>query len=198
MQKIQAILQGVDNVQSFGKHPDHMINCITFTKPIAKDVENTIRYFFEKKGMRTCLTQLCPTGLAEDRLDLLPDRDDIKRACSIRDKINYPGSNLSISSMDTNKYYCGGIICITVGGDVTPCSVIRQGVGNIYSDSLEKIIEENREILLFTRMHDTKKLPERCTGCPNNVVCWGCRAAAFYTYGDVFAHDPNCHCSKTI
>jgi hypothetical protein len=47
--KIESILKGVENVQKLGKDPNQMINCITFTKPLVNDIENTIRYFFEKK-----------------------------------------------------------------------------------------------------------------------------------------------------
>ena len=50
-----------------------MINCITFTKPVFEDVENTIRYFYEELGMRTCLTQMCLAGLASDHTDWVPD-----------------------------------------------------------------------------------------------------------------------------
>jgi molybdenum cofactor biosynthesis enzyme MoaA len=105
--KINAILKGVDNVQRLGKNPGHLINCITFTKPIAIDSEKTIRFFFEKKGMRTCLTQICSEGLAKDKKYLIPSIDEVKRICKFRDSINYPDSKLSIASMDVNKYYCG-------------------------------------------------------------------------------------------
>jgi len=71
--KIKAILKGVDNVQSLGKSPENMINCITFTKPLAgNDVKRTSGYFFKKKGMRTCLTQMCRTGLALDHPEWIP------------------------------------------------------------------------------------------------------------------------------
>ena len=191
--KIHAILKGVGNVQQLGKNPDHMINCITFTKPLRNDVENTIRYFFENKGMRTCLTQMCSEGLAKDKQNLLPNIDDIQKACNIRDRINYPNSKLSITTMDVNKYYCGGMVCITVDGDVTPCSVIRKGFGNIHISSLEQIIEQNRKELLFLHLRETENLPGHCGICENNSVCWGCRAMAYTKSGDMYDRDPNCY-----
>ena len=191
--QINQILSGVDNAQDFGKDPDSMINCITFSKILAKDVEKTIKYFFEKKGIRTCLTQMCETGLAKNHSEWIPNKKEIKNACGIRDKINYPNSKLSISTMDTNKYYCGAMVCITVDGDVTPCSVVRKGFGNIYKQTLEEIVEKYRKELLFLKLREHKNLPGNCSSCENNSICWGCRAIAFYESGDICSFDPRCY-----
>ena len=105
--------------------------------------------------MRTCLTQLCLTGLAKKHNKWVPSISEIKNACKIRDKINYPDSKISMSSMDTNKFYCGGIICVTIDGDVTPCSVIREGFGNIHEESLEKIVEKSlKDAALYEEVGD--------------------------------------------
>jgi radical SAM protein with 4Fe4S-binding SPASM domain len=190
---ISSILKGVENVQSFGKKPEEMINCITFNKIVAEDAEKTIKYFFKEKGMRTCLTQMCMTGLAKDHPDWIPSTIEVKKACEARDRINYPDSKLSMCTMDTNKFYCGGIICITIDGDVTPCSVIRKGFGNIHKNSLEEIIEKNKDKLLFSHLKKLENMPKNCKKCENNSICWGCRAAAFYEYNDIFANDPKCY-----
>jgi len=191
--KIKTILKGINNVQSLGKKPENMINCITFTKLVAKDAKKTIKYFFEEFGMITCLTQMCTVGLAKDRFAWLPSTQEIKEICEFRDKINYPNSSLSISSMDTNKYYCGGMICVTIDGDVTPCSVIRKGYGNIHISSLEKIVEKHKDELLLTQLRDIQNLPGKCSSCEHNSVCWGCRATAYYEKGDILAEDPRCY-----
>jgi len=192
-QKITAILKGVDNLQALGKKPENMINCITFTKLVAgEDVKRTVRYFFENKGMRTCLTQMCECGLALEHPDWTPTIQQIKEACESRDMSNYPKSGRSISTMDVNKFYCGGIVCVTVDGDVTPCSVIRKSFSNIHKTPLEKIIEEHRDELLLTHLRDPKNLPGHCASCEHNSVCWGCRATAYYEHGDLFAEDPKC------
>lgn len=194
--KIQAILAGVDRVQTAGKDPEEMVNCITFTRTVAGDAARTIRFFQEEKDMRTCLTQLCPTGLAEDRDDLMPSLEEIAHACAVRDEVNYPGSELSICSMDTDRYYCGGIICVTVDGDVTPCSVIRESVGNIHEEALQDIVDRHRDTLLFAELRSSDGLPEDCQECWHSAVCWGCRAAAYYATGDVCGPDPNCYRRK--
>jgi radical SAM protein with 4Fe4S-binding SPASM domain len=191
--KIEAILKGVDNVQSLGKKPENMINCITFTKLVAgEDVQKTIRYFFDKKGMRTCLTQMCAAGLAKEHPEWMPTIEEIKGACKSRDENNYPKSEFSMSSMDVNKFYCGGMICVTVDGDVTPCSVIRKGFGNIHEEPLEKIVGAHRDELLLTHLRRPENMPGYCSSCEHNSVCWGCRATAYYENGDLCAEDPKC------
>jgi radical SAM protein with 4Fe4S-binding SPASM domain len=190
---IMAILKGVDNLIDTGKNPNEIFNCITFTKLLAgKDIRRTIDLFFREKGMRTCLTQMCKVGSAMDHPQWIPNGKEVAESVKIRDSINYPESPLSMGTMDTNKFYCGGMICVTIDGDVTPCSVIRRGFGNVHNKSLDKILEENRDVLLFNELRDKNNLPTGCTTCQNNSVCWGCRATAYYEKGDILARDPNC------
>jgi radical SAM protein with 4Fe4S-binding SPASM domain len=189
--KIQSILKGVENLLKAGKHPEEIINCITFTRPLAgNDVQRTIRYFSEK-GIRTCLTQICMAGLGKEHPEWLPSEQQIRQAIGVRDRMNYPGSDLSMSSMDVNKFYCGGTVCITVDGDVTPCSVIRQGFGNVNHIPFEEIINVHRSELLFLPLREENR-GDRCSSCKNQPVCWGCRATAFYTTSDLMGGDPNC------
>ena len=189
--KIQSVLKGVENLFKAGKDPEDIINCITFTRPLAgNDVERTIRYFSDQ-GIRTCLTQICMAGLGKEHPEWLPSEEQIRHAIGNRDRMNYPGSDLSMSSMDVNKFYCGGTVCITVDGDVTPCSVIRQGFGNVNHLSFEEIVNKHRSQLLFLPLREENS-KDRCKRCKNEPVCWGCRATAFYTTCDLMADDPNC------
>ncbi|VVB51552.1 7,8-dihydro-6-hydroxymethylpterin dimethyltransferase [uncultured archaeon] len=189
--KIASILKGLDNIRALGK--DNIINCITFTKLVGGgDVDKTINYFFREWGIRTCLTQMCVAGLAEGHQEWIPGVREIKKACSTRDEVNYHDSTFSMGSMDTNKFYCGGMICVTVDGDVTPCSVIRKGFGNILVSSLEQIVEQYKNELLFTHIRDPGNMQGHCGSCEHNPVCWGCRATAYYECGDMLAPDPKC------
>ena len=152
--KIRAILRGVENLRACGKPPAEIINCITFTRPLSgKDVERTIRHF-AGMGIRTCLTQICAAGLGTEHPEWVPSGSQIEHAIGIRDRLNYPGSDLSMSTMDTNKYYCGGTVCITVEGDVTPCSVIRQGFGNVNHEPFGEIVDRHRRELLFLPLRE--------------------------------------------
>lgn len=170
-----------------------MINCITFSKILTEDIEKTIFYFYEKKGMRTCLTQMCHTGEAIKHPEWIPNSKEIQKACQIRDKINYPNTSVSIGPMDVNKFYCGGIICITIKGNVTPCSVIRESYGNIHEKSIQCIIKQHKKELLFMDLRNNKSHSSICTSCEHNSVCWGCRAVAYYSHGDICGFDPNCY-----
>jgi len=193
--KIQSVLRGIKNLLDAGKQPREMINCITFTRPLAgKDVGRTIRYFSDK-GIRTCLTQICMAGLGKEHPEWVPSGPQIRHAIRIRDRVNYPGSDLSMSTMDVNKYYCGGAVCITVEGDVTPCSVIRRGFGNVNHMPFWEIISRHRRELLFIPLRKNSKA-DRCISCKNQPVCWGCRATAYYTTGNLMADDPNCSVRK--
>ena len=193
--KIQSVLRGVENLLDAGKPPREIINCITFTRPLAgKDVERTIRYFSDK-GIRTCLTQICMAGLGKEHPEWVPSGPQIRHAIGIRDRMNYPGSDLSMSTMDVNKYYCGGMVCITVEGDVTPCSVIREGFGNVNRMPFGEIITQYHRELLFIPLRERGNA-DRCSSCKNQQVCWGCRATAYYTTGNLMADDPNCRVRK--
>jgi len=195
--KIRSILTGVENLIKAGKQSRDIINCITFTRPLAgKDVERTIRYF-SGKGIRTCLTQICMAGLGKEHPEWVPSGPQIRDAIGVRDRINYPGSDLSMSSMDVNKYYCGGTICITVEGDVTPCSVIRQGFGNVHHLPFSEIISRHRNELLFLPLR-AEGSGDGCSSCENHPVCWGCRATAFYSTGNLMADDPNCRVKEEV
>ncbi|WP_052292277.1 radical SAM/SPASM domain-containing protein [Methanosphaerula palustris] len=189
--KIQAILDGVENLFAAGKRADQVINCITFTRPLAgDDLEETIR-FFSAKGIRTCLTQICMAGLGREHPEWVPSREEVGEAVRLRDRIDYPGSDFSMGTMDVNRYYCGGMVCVTVEGEVTPCSVIRQGFGNVNDRPLGEIITDHQSDLLFLPLRNESTI-RRCGACKNRQVCWGCRATAFYTSGDLMADDPNC------
>lgn len=192
-EKIRAIRRGIENLVAFGKPTAELVNCITFTRPLAgEDVMKTIRHFCEEVGTAICLTQICTVGRACRHPEWVPTAGEVQDACRARDAICYPGSPCSFGTMDVNKFYCGSVICVTVDGDVTPCSVIRKGFGNIREQSLSRIVEEHRSELLFSGMRQQGPDSSSCTRCEQNAVCWGCRATAYYETGDLLGPDPKC------
>ncbi|MFX0053201.1 MAG: radical SAM/SPASM domain-containing protein [Candidatus Hermodarchaeota archaeon] len=191
---IEFILQGINNVLSAGKEPGAMVNCITYTSPLADgDAKNMISYMQEEFGIKTCLTLFNPVIHRNSNVSWEPTIAQIEDAFTHRDTVNYP-EDPSCGPMDVSKFYCGTVICITSEGWLTPCSVIRtQEFGNVNDEKLEALIENHKKRLLFLDFRDTSKLPGNCGTCANNSFCFGCRSSAYYYGGDILAADPKCY-----
>ena len=71
-------------------------------------------------------------------------------------------------------------------------SLIKE-FGNIHNKTLETLIEEKKDRLLFLDFRDPSKLPGNCGSCANNSSCFGCRSSAYYYEGDIMAADPKCY-----
>ncbi|MFW9876071.1 MAG: radical SAM/SPASM domain-containing protein [Candidatus Thorarchaeota archaeon] len=193
-QNIALILKGIKNVIKEGKNSGSIVNCITFTTPLADgDARNMISFMQEKFGVKTCLTLFNPVIHRNSNNTWEPTLRQIYDTFSHRDKINYP-HDPSCGPMDVSKFYCGTVICVKADGWVTPCSVIRtKEFGNVNEESLETIIEKNKNRLLHLDFRDTSKLPGNCGSCANNIACFGCRSSAHYYNGDIMAADPKCY-----
>lgn len=191
---IKLILKGIKNVLKYGKNPDSMVNCITYTAPLAEgDAKGVISYFQEKFGIKTCLTLFNPVIHQNKNESWEPSLSQIEDAYHHRDSINYP-EEPSCGPMDVSKFYCGTVVCITANGWVTPCSVIRTNeFGNINQYDLETLLEKKRERLLFLEFRNPSNLPGNCPNCANNSNCFGCRSSAYYYNGDILAADPKCY-----
>lgn len=189
----EAIAQGVDNLLALGHPPDRIINCITFTSvQEPRDTIETMRWWFENKGVRTCLTMFNPTGEGAALHFLEPDPGAVREVYRERDRINFGDGQGTIGAMDTDKFYCGTMATVTFTGDVTPCSVIREGVGNIREARLAEIVARHGDALVHERLHDACNLPAPCDACADNDHCWGCRATAHNYCGDADGLDPKC------
>jgi radical SAM protein with 4Fe4S-binding SPASM domain len=196
---IDAIVEGVDHLIEAGKSPDAMINCITFTAlQSAQDVIDTMRWWLNAKGMRTCLTMFNPARMGPEWRRLVPGTDDTQAVFRERDALNYGEDGGSISAMDTDKYYCGTMATVTFTGDVTPCSVIREGVANIRTTPFERILHDHIGTLIHDALHDARHMPEPCSRCGQNAHCWGCRASAYHYGGDANGVDPKCWILKAL
>jgi len=191
---IELILKGIKNVLSEGKYPGEMVNCITYTSPLADgDAKSMISYMQEKFGIKTCLTLFNPVIHRNANASWEPSITQIEDAFIHRDKVNYP-DDPTCGTMDVSKFYCGTVICITNEGWVSPCSVIRtKEFGNVNEEKLEVLIEKNKRRLLFLDFRDPSKLPGNCGNCSNNSFCFGCRSSAYYYEGDILAADPKCY-----
>ncbi|MFW9823511.1 MAG: radical SAM/SPASM domain-containing protein [Candidatus Thorarchaeota archaeon] len=191
---INLILKGIDNILSLGKDPRAMVNCITFTSPLAEgEAKRMISYMQKKFNIKTCLTLFNPVIHRNGNASWEPNITQIEDAFTHRDNINYP-DDPSCGPMDVSKYYCGTVICITSDGWLTPCSVIRtQEFGNVKFERLDVLIEKKKRRLLLLDFREISKLPGNCSKCNNNSFCFGCRSSAYYYEGDITAADPKCY-----
>ena len=190
---IDAIVEGVTNMLDLGKPAEKMINCITYTaRQGPEDAIKTMHWWFEEKGLRTCLTMFNPAGMGAEWRAFEPNLAEVQQVYTERDRINYGGDNITIGAMDTDKFYCGTMATVTFMGDVTPCSVIREGVDNIRSTPFQEIIANHSNTLVHGDLHDVCNLPAPCNTCISNPHCWGCRASAWHYNGDADGLDPKC------
>jgi radical SAM protein with 4Fe4S-binding SPASM domain len=190
---IDLVVRGVDHLLALGKPADKMFNCITYTSlQPPEDAIETMRWWLAEKGMRTCLTMFNPAGVGAGARALEPGADATMTVFRARDGINFGEAALSISAMDTDKFYCGTMATVTSSGDVTPCSVIRDGVGNIRATPFSRIVAEQLGRLTHEALHDVQAMPAPCDSCHNNAHCWGCRASAYHYGGDADGLDPKC------
>ncbi|MHA2400495.1 MAG: radical SAM/SPASM domain-containing protein [Promethearchaeota archaeon] len=191
---IELILNGIKNVLSEGKDPGAMVNCITYTSPLAEgDAKGMISYFQEEFGIKTCLTLFNPVIHRNANASWEPSITQIEDAFSHRDTVNYP-DDPSCGPMDVSKFYCGTVVCITSDSWLTPCSVIRtEEFGNVNDEKLEVLIERTKRRLLLLDFRDPSNLPGNCGKCSNNSFCFGCRSSAYYYEGNILAADPKCY-----
>jgi len=193
-ENISLILKGIKNTIKAGKNPEAMVNCITYTAPLADgDAKGMISYFQEKFGIKTCLTLFNPVIHRNANKSWEPSIKQIAEAYGHRDQVNY-ADDPSCGPMDVSKFYCGTVICVTAQGWITPCSVIRtEEFGNINYEKLEVLVEKKKNRLLMLDFRDPSKLPGNCSSCSNNSFCFGCRSSAYYYAGDILAADPKCY-----
>ena len=190
---ITRIVEGVDALLARGKAADKIINCITFTSlQPAEDAIATMRWWMREKGIRTCLTMFNPAGRGARWPTLAPGPRETRLVYEERDRLNYGDGAPSLSAMDADKFYCGTMATVTFTGDVTPCSVIRKGVGNIRRTPFRHIVAAHLGELIHSALHEASDMPAPCNCCRHNSHCWGCRASAFHYGGDANGPDPKC------
>lgn len=90
----------------------------------------------------------------------------------------------------TKGCLAGTAVCfVSHQGNVFPCGYLPVSAGNVRTDSFVEIWN-NSEV--FTKLRNTSLLTGKCGGCEYRNVCGGCRARAFYQYGDYLEEEPFC------
>ena len=90
----------------------------------------------------------------------------------------------------TKGCLAGTAVCfVSHQGDVFPCGYLPVSAGNVTKQSLADIWATSD---VFARLRDPDRLTGKCGCCEFKRVCGGCRARAFYQYGDFLAEEPFC------
>jgi len=90
----------------------------------------------------------------------------------------------------TKGCLAGTAVCfISHDGKVFPCGYLPVEAGNVRRQSFAEIWRNNH---VFNALRDPDQLAGKCGVCEFKSVCAGCRARAFYQYGDYLAEEPFC------
>lgn len=79
-------------------------------------------------------------------------------------------------------------ISIRNDGTVTPCTLLYISCGNILTDSLNDILNNEKMLKIKKR-----ELKGKCGSCEHKMICGGCRAAAYQLTGDFLEEDKECY-----
>ncbi|MBI2069633.1 MAG: radical SAM protein [Elusimicrobia bacterium] len=74
-------------------------------------------------------------------------------------------------------------------GDVFPCGYLPVSCGNIKEKPFAEIWDKASQ---FSSLRDSGLLEGKCGACAFKTVCGGCRARAYYAYGNMLAEEPYC------
>jgi AdoMet-dependent heme synthase len=90
----------------------------------------------------------------------------------------------------TKGCLAGTAVCfVSHEGEVFPCGYLPVSAGNVRRQDFADIW---RDAAIFNEFRDPSTLTGKCGRCEYKMVCSGCRARAFYEYGDYLAEEPYC------
>ncbi|MBN1491819.1 MAG: radical SAM protein [Phycisphaerae bacterium] len=90
----------------------------------------------------------------------------------------------------TKGCLAGTAVCfISHKGEVFPCGYLPVEAGNVRQIPFSVIWRDSE---VFARLRDPSLLTGKCGECEYRGVCGGCRARAFYEYGDYLHEEPFC------
>lgn len=100
----------------------------------------------------------------------------------------HPGGG-SLHSI-TKGCLAGTAVCfVSHEGEVFPCGYLPVSVGNVRQQHFADIW---RDSTVFNEFRNPSLLTGKCGPCEYKMVCSGCRARAYYQYGDYLAEEPYC------
>jgi len=88
-----------------------------------------------------------------------------------------------------------GLFYVRADGEALPCPFLPVSAGNVLSKGVSELWRKGD---VFEALRAVKRKPTApgCSECRFYEVCGGCRAKAFWAYGDLAADDPLCFLSS--
>lgn len=192
------ILQGFSGLLERGFSRQNVRANITLTRSILPDLENTMHYFIDEKGIqKITLIPLYTTGRGKEvpGIEFL-DRRELYRAFRKRAEIEDRPELMLLGTSEFCKHYQLTTAYVTAGGNIIPYAGVNLSVGNIYQDNLGEILEGSFDILSFrNRVSDNgeaNKIKGSCGVCENSRYCFGTRANSFFITEKLDYSDPTC------
>ncbi len=162
-------------------------------------------------GAQIADEQMLDMDEVEERLRLIDELAQattlqIKPTCAphyyriIRQQARHRGSGLPAAGRPghpagplhslTKGCLAGTAVCfVSHEGEVFPCGYLPISAGNVRRQDFGVIW---REAEVFGQLRDPARLTGKCGACEFKHVCAGCRARAFYQFGDYLAEEPYC------
>lgn len=180
---------GYRRLLDLGFPPWQIFGIVTMTAPVLERIEETIDWFYdEMNAVFVCLMVFKGEGFGKERESFEPSLSAVRRANEYR-AAKRGAQWLRLGGSEGTHFYCRTNVCIDLAGHAYPCLAVRDygKTESVFDVGLAAVMEKHRDCLLFNFR------PEgMCGDCPNNDLCFGCRASAYYYAGDIKAADPKC------
>ncbi len=176
------------------------------------DVEGVIR-FAESQGLTCDALAIIPMGRAKS--EILPKLHSYKNLMTRlfdewhalpMNAIGYKGfSKVSVyepsysALMSSKGFEVPGRLCslsqtmhVMEDGSVRPCPYIPYSLGNVMKNGLKDLWRRLKKDRFLQGLCDVDRVKGKCSKCSFKEVCGGCRARAYWMFGDYFAEDKVC------
>jgi len=95
----------------------------------------------------------------------------------------------SLHSITKGCLAATAVCFVSHAGEVYPCGYLPISAGDVRYQNFGEIW---RESSVFEDLRDQNQLTGKCGQCEFKSVCTGCRARAFFQFGDYLAEEPYC------
>ncbi len=182
-----------------------------------EEIPGLIDLAIKEKISGITIERMVPTGSGKDKKDAILSPDELRETfqyISERSDIEYAKGNklriLKYRPLWINIDPCrakagvptvpheelGAIcsigydgLCIMPDASVLACRRLPITIGNLKTDSIEKIWFQSE---LLCQIRDKRNLKGKCKNCEHTPRCSGCRSMAYAVTGDYLAEDPQC------